>query len=46
MPDLYDEATRHDYIRVPKYLFFLGGGLVMALFVAVGLWLTVTGRPA
>ena len=31
MSDLYNEATRHEYIRVPKYLFFLGGGLVADL---------------
>lgn len=34
MSDLYNEATRHDYIKVPRYLFFLGGGLVAVLFVA------------
>ena len=42
MSDLYNEATRHDYIKVPRYLFFLGGGLVAVLFVAMGLWMTVT----
>lgn len=46
MSDLYDEATRHDYIRVPRYLVFLGGGLVAVLFVAVGLWMTVTTEEA
>lgn len=46
MSDLYDEATRHDYIRVPRYLVFLGGGLVAVLFVAVGLWMTVTTEDA
>ena len=42
MSDLYSEATRHDYIKVPRYLVFLGGGLVAVLFVAMGLWMTVT----
>ena len=42
MSDLYNEATRHDYVKVPRYLFFLGGGLVAVLFVAMGLWMTVT----
>lgn len=46
MSDLYDEATRHDYIRVPRYLVFLGGGLVAVLFVAMGLWMTVTTEEA
>lgn len=42
MSDLYNEATRHEYIRVPRYLAFLGVGLVAVLFVAMGLWMTVT----
>ncbi|MDE2677936.1 MAG: hypothetical protein OXI76_08525 [Gemmatimonadota bacterium] len=42
MSDLYNEATRHEYIKVPRYLVFLGGGLVAVLFVAMGLWMTVT----
>lgn len=46
MSDLYDEATRHDYIKVPRYLVFLGGGLVAVLLVAVGLWMTVTTEEA
>lgn len=46
MSDLYDEATRHDYIKVPRYLVFLGGGLVAVLFVAMGLWMTVTTEEA
>ena len=46
MSDLYNEATRHEYIRVPKYLAFLGGGLVAVLFVAMGLWMTVTTEEA
>lgn len=46
MSDLYNEATRHDYIKVPRYLVFLGGGLVAVLFVAMGLWMTVTTEEA
>lgn len=46
MSDLYSEATRHDYIKVPRYLIFLGGGLVAVLFVAMGLWMTVTTEEA
>ena len=46
MSDLYNEATRHEYIKVPRYLFFLGGGLVAVLFVAMGLWMTVTTEEA
>ncbi|MDE0659744.1 MAG: hypothetical protein OXI79_08875 [Gammaproteobacteria bacterium] len=46
MSDLYEEATRHDYIKVPRYLVFLGGGLVAVLFVVMGLWMTVTTEEA
>lgn len=46
MSDLYNEATRHEYIKVPRYLAFLGGGLVAVLFVAMGLWMTVTTEEA
>ncbi len=46
MSDLYNEAARHDYIRVPKYLAFLGGGLVAVLLVAMGPWMTVTTEEA
>ena len=46
MSDLYNEATRHDYIKVPRYLVFLGGGLVAVLFVTMGLWMTVTTEEA
>ena len=46
MSDPVSEATRHEYIKVPRYLVFFGGGLVAVLFVAIGLWMTVTTEEA